>query len=196
VLLVASIALYSVITNGIAIAYGNETRVLQASVSPAASVGPILISNSQVLQLVSAGILVAIWMRVYFGSRIGLYVRAAAQDPVLYESFGLNLPQLRTFSFFTASAMVAAAACTFSIDAGVTPERGMPALLDAVTATLLGGTSSATGPILGAIALGCLKGLVGWQLSEQWEPVLTLGLLVVLLVARPSGLRALIGRAV
>jgi branched-chain amino acid transport system permease protein len=97
---------------------------------------------------------------------------------------------IRTITFSIAIALTSVVACIKTHDLGIQPYAGMPVLIDGMTAALLGGMDSPWGPLVGGVAVGLLKNLVVWQTSAQWEPALSLGLLMVMLIVKPSGLAA------
>ncbi len=194
VMLLTGLALYQVLVATIAMIYGNTTQMLSSTASQAWLIGPVIISLPQAFQVGAASALFGLWFWTFSNTRVGIYVRAASEDRQLFASFGLDLNAVRTWAFCVAGALVGLAACISTADTGVNPDRGMPALLDALTAVLLGGTSSPAGPVLGALVLGLLKAMVGYQFSERWEPAVTFGVLALILTIRTEGLRALDAR--
>ena len=56
------------------------------------------------------------------------------------------------------------------------------------TAAVLGGIGNLTGAMLGGLFLGILSALSDGYIGARWTPVVVFGLLIVVLVFRPSGL--------
>ncbi len=194
ILLATSIALYEIYVNLCSVTYGNTTRVLDTAVTLAWQFGPLRLAHAQAVQVAVAVLACTLWICVSLRTQLGLFLRAAAEEPALVGSYGVNLAALRTTAFCLSGALVALAACLSASDVGMNPDRGMPALLDGLTAALLGGSGHVTGPIAGALLLGITQGLLSWQFSERWEHAAAPLLLMVLLLARPAGLRTSLTR--
>jgi branched-chain amino acid transport system permease protein len=60
--------------------------------------------------------------------------------------------------------------------------------LYAFTAAVLGGIGNLPGAMLGGIVIGLVRSLGSQYVGEQWTSALVFGILIVLLVFRPSGL--------
>jgi branched-chain amino acid transport system permease protein len=68
------------------------------------------------------------------------------------------------------------------------PHVGMPALLTAAVALIIGGVGTFSGSVLGGFVLGLLQALVVWQFSARWAEAVTFFVLILFLVYRPTGL--------
>ena len=60
--------------------------------------------------------------------------------------------------------------------------------LKSFIAAVLGGFSSFTGPVLGGFILGELDNMVGLYLSLKWKTVIVYGLLIIILIFKPTGI--------
>ena len=65
---------------------------------------------------------------------------------------------------------------------------GLSLTLKGCVAAVLGGINSNVGVILGGLVLGLLESFVAGLFPSMYREVITMGLLLVLLCARPSGL--------
>jgi branched-chain amino acid transport system permease protein len=101
---------------------------------------------------------------------------------------GLNIQTVRLFVFALGSALAGTAAILSALDVGMDPHGGMPALLTAAVALIIGGVGTFEGAMVGAFLLGVLQSLVIWQASARWMDAVTFGLLVLFLLFRPQGL--------
>ncbi len=73
-------------------------------------------------------------------------------------------------------------------DVGLDPYVGMPMLLNAVVALIIGGVGRFEGPILGGFIIGILQSMVVWVFSSRWQTAVTFVLLVIFLIFRPYGI--------
>ena len=68
------------------------------------------------------------------------------------------------------------------------PYVGMPMLLSAVVALIIGGVGRFEAPILGGFIIGILQSLAVWVFSSRWQDAVTFTLLILFLLLRPQGL--------
>ena len=121
-------------------------------------------------------------------SRWGKVIRAVRDDATLASVLGINLPGVRLSVFAVGSALAGLAAILSALDVGVDPYVGMPALLTAAVALIVGGVGTFEGPVLGAFLLGLLQSLVVWKISARWTDAITFAVLILFLLFRPAGL--------
>jgi branched-chain amino acid transport system permease protein len=190
--LIASLGLYIVIVQLIAIVWGPQTQVLRAGVGEFYK----LAGESVVLtraQLLSAGVSVAAlatfygWLRL---SQLGLRFRALADNPVEFALLGFNVNAYRALAFGLSGLLAGTASLLIANDLGFEPHGGMNAFLLAVVAVTIGGRRSYLGPVLGGLLLGLLRTAVVWFLSARWQDVATFAVLAAFLYIRPEGILA------
>jgi branched-subunit amino acid ABC-type transport system permease component len=118
----------------------------------------------------------------------GRAIRAAAQNPMLAQMFGVNLDQTIRRAFAIGGALAGAAAFVFALYyARPFGEAGAESGLLAFAAALLGGIGNPVGALLSGLLMGVFAAFSDYFMSAQWTPVLLLALLIGLLVLRPTG---------
>jgi branched-subunit amino acid ABC-type transport system permease component len=129
-------------------------------------------------------------------SRTGRAMRAVADDVDAASLCGIPLERTVVAAFALAGLLAAVAGLLDAPGRSVAVDSGVVLGLAGAAAALLGRLGSPRGAIVGGLALGVLQQLVaGWpRLGASWAPLVPLAALVVVLAARPEGLRA--GRAV
>jgi branched-chain amino acid transport system permease protein len=75
-----------------------------------------------------------------------------------------------------------------AIDIGLEPGRGLPVVLVAAIAVLVGGVDTYSGAALGGLLLGLAMNLGLWRLGAEWREALAFGVMLVFILARPTGL--------
>ena len=60
--------------------------------------------------------------------------------------------------------------------------------LYAFTAAVLGGIGNIPGAVLGGFVIGMIRSLGSAYVEERWTPAIIFGILIVILIFRPSGL--------
>jgi len=188
VALLSSLGLYIALVNLIAMIFGNETKVLRPGVEATYHLGSIILTRIQIAQVITAFVLLPsllIFLRV---TEWGKKIRALRDNPTLTEVMGINARAVRLFVFSLGSILAGTTAILSALDIGMDPHIGMPALLTAAVALIIGGVGTFEGAIVGALFLGILQSLVIWQVSARWTDAITFGLLIFFLLFRPQGL--------
>lgn len=147
------------------------TRVLQkpvqiafpapAFLSGAINIGPLTVSRLNIVSLV-AGIVLVIGLS-YFVTRtkIGLSMRAAAEDLDAARLMGISLNRVIGTAFAIGAALAAVAGLLFATQAGqINPYMGFTPVLKAFVAAVIGGFGSVAGAVLGGFVLGALEVLL------------------------------------
>jgi len=187
VVLVSSIGVFTILTNLIAMYWGNETKTFSSEIGNVFTLGEIIITGKQVLQLFASVAVIAGFFILLNFSRTGLHIKAIRDDAELYQVTGFSLINIRSIAFLLSGGMIAFASCLTAWDTGMDPYVGMPILLNAIVALIIGGTGRFESCIIGGISLGIIQALVVWQWSAQWQEAITFVILLLFLFIRPQG---------
>lgn len=196
VVLISSIGIMIVVINLIAMFYGNETKILNPNISKSISFGNIIITYSQLFQLIISILAISIFLVFLKFSKFGVKTRAMRDDDVLCAVFGLNINKMRLILFILSGFFAALAGGLVAYDVGMDPYVGMPMLLNAVVALIIGGMGRFEAPIIGGFIIGILQALAVWAFSSRWQDAVTFTLLILFLLFRPQGLMGEKKRAV
>jgi branched-subunit amino acid ABC-type transport system permease component len=121
-------------------------------------------------------------------TRLGLGLRALAQNRDSAATCGINVIGAERIAFGLASGLAAAAGCLVSMIGTTTPNVGHDLVLDAFVVVILGGMGSISGALVGALALGLVQSVVGYALDDSWSRMVAYLLLYVIILLRPQGL--------
>jgi branched-chain amino acid transport system permease protein len=122
-------------------------------------------------------------------SRIGRACRAVAEDIKMASLLGIDTHRVISITFVIGAALAAVAGLLLGLYYGVAnPYIGFMAGLKAFTAAVLGGIGSLPGAMLGGLILGVTESLTSGYFSTEYKDVVSFGLLVLILLFRPTGL--------
>ena len=121
-------------------------------------------------------------------TRLGLGLRALAQNRDSAATCGINVISAERLAFGLASGLAAAAGCLVSMIGTTTPNVGHDLVLDAFVVVILGGMGSISGALVGALALGLVQSVVGYALDDSWSRMVAYLLLYLIILLRPQGL--------
>jgi branched-chain amino acid transport system permease protein len=120
-------------------------------------------------------------------TRLGSYLRAATENPVLVRAFGVNVPRMVTLTYGFGVGLAALAGVMAAPIYNVSPQMGSDIIIVVFAVVVIGGMGSIMGAILSGFALGIAEGLTKVFYPEASDTVVFVIMVLVLLV-RPAGL--------
>ncbi len=186
--LIASLGIYIVIVQIIAMIWGNDTKTLRTGLDDVTRMGDVIVTGAQWITAGTAVLMLGAFILFLSRSTLGLRLRALADNPDQFALFGYNVDRHRLLAFGLAGLFGSAAALVTAYDIGFDPHTGLHAVLLAIVAVIIGGRHSFAGPIFGAILLGVIRAMVVWNWSARWQEAVTFALLALVLLFRPQGL--------
>ena len=159
-------------------------------------VGPVVINSIYIFVIVVAVILMVILQWMVTSTKLGRAMRAVAQDREAAALMGVNVDRIISFTFFIGAGLAGAAGFIYGLQYGSTIFTiGFQLGLIAFTAAVLGGIGNIVGAMLGGILIGVIESLVTLipdtvlpHGGDPWSRAIIFGILILILVFRPSGL--------
>jgi branched-chain amino acid transport system permease protein len=122
-------------------------------------------------------------------TRQGRAMRATAQDPDTAGLMGVDVNRTIAITFLIAGALAGAAGVVQILYNNTTVwNLGFRFGLNSFTAAVLGGIGNLQGAVLGAIVLGFINAFSDRFFSANWTNALVFGILIGILVFKPTGL--------
>lgn len=162
-----------------------------AAFSGALSLGGLYIPRlSFLIPLITLGFLAGLFLIVYH-TEAGRAMRAISMDLEMTGLMGIDINRIIAFTFLLGSLLAGAGGVLWAMKyPEVNPFMGILPGLKAFIAAVLGGIGNVTGAVLGGLLLGLLEIMIV-ALFPTWagyRDALAFALLILLLLARPSGL--------
>ena len=128
-------------------------------------------------------------------TRLGLFVRGVTQNRRMAACVGVNTARVDTYAFALGSGIAGLAGCALSQVGNVGPDLGQGYIVDSFMVVVLGGVGQLAGTVVAGLGLGIVNKLLeGWQ-GAVLAKIMVLGLIVIFIQKKPSGLFALKGRS-
>jgi len=122
-------------------------------------------------------------------SRMGRACRACAEDMGMANLLGIDTNKVISFTFVLGAMLAAVGGVLIALTIGkLNPYIGFIAGIKAFTAAVLGGIGSIPGAMLGGVLLGLAETFAAGYLPSEYKDVVSFGLLVLILLFRPTGL--------
>lgn len=153
-----------------------------------------IIGSGELIILVTSAItMIGLTVLIKY-TKIGKAMRATQQDMVMARLTGINVDRVISVTFVIGSVLAAIAGVLVGSYIGqINYFIGFMAGVKAFTAAVLGGIGNIPGAALGGLILGLAESLAAGYISSAYEDVFAFGVLVLILILRPSGL---LGKAV
>ncbi len=149
------------------------------------------LSNNQLFVLVVISGLIAGFTYFYRYTKLGLALRALAQNPVSCSLMGINSSRMLMINWGVAAVIAAVAGMLVAPIVSLNYNMMSGILIYAFAGCLLGGIYSPFGAVFGAISISIMNTMVffyfGW-LDRSLEMLLTFSVIVVVLIFKPGGL--------
>jgi len=120
-------------------------------------------------------------------TRLGSYLRAGTENPMLMQNFGVNMPQLITLTYGFGVALAAFAGVLAAPLYSVSPSMGSNLLIVVFAVVVIGGMGSILGAVITGLAMGLIEGLTKVYYPEAASTVIFV-VMAIVLTLRPAGL--------
>jgi len=186
--LISSIGCYICIVNLIALLFGNEVKIIYSGIQPSYNFGSIIVTQIQVIQLVSFIFLLISYLLFMKKTSFGKLIMAFSNNPELLSSVGVNIFNLRIIIFIISGVFAGIASCLVATDIGMDPWGGMSLLLVGMVSLIVGGVGKFNTAALGGFLIGIIQSLVVWKTSAKWQDCITFLILIIFLLFKPEGI--------
>lgn len=184
---VATLALIGVLEGAITLLFTADDRGLATILPGVLHLGVVAVSYQKMAVI---GFTLVVMSAMYFVlnyTKVGLAIRALAQQPVAASLYGVSISRLSLIVMGIGCALAGMAGAIIAPLYSINPFIGMSPQIMALLAIVLGGLGSLTGAIVGGLILGFMNSVVAYYISYLSEVVL-FGLVILILLVRPQGL--------
>jgi branched-subunit amino acid ABC-type transport system permease component len=190
-LLVVTAGLSLVLQNVLAFFVGEQSRqlVLPASGNNDVRVGPFLWTQIDVVVMVVAVVVITALYALLRFTKFGKAQRAVAESPELALVSGINVPRIVNLTWLIAGVITGLAGVEIASTGGtIVPTMGNEFLLVIFAAAVVGGLGKPFGALIGALIIGVSMEVSAAFTNPAYKTSIAVGILIVALLFRPSGL--------
>jgi len=189
-ILITALGISLVLENAVLIAYGAGFRTYTHLLTHTGfDVFEVHITFAQIgIVAASFALMAALYLFVHH-TFIGTAMRALAIDQDAARLMGIDVERLIQLTFFIGSALAAVAGVMEGLFyTQINFFMGFVLGLRAFTAAVLGGIGNIPGAMVGGFLIGLLEAFGAGYVSSQWTDVFVFGVLIAVLVVKPTGL--------
>jgi branched-chain amino acid transport system permease protein len=193
-LMIASFAAGYIIENGILVIYGARPKGIDLwpSLGRQIEIGALRVPQ---LQLVTIGVTIVLMvaMTVFLKrTSFGVQMRAAAEDFKMARYLGVRANFVIGLAFSISGILAAVASLLYVSQSGsLSFVLGVPLMLFALIATVIGGMGSLVGAVVGGFTVGFISTMLQAYLPEglrSFRDAFVFAIVILILLFRPSGL--------
>jgi len=187
-LLIAALGLSFLLRNGAQLLWGAELRTYGFEIKRGLRVLGMSITLNQVAIILTAMVCIVFVYLLFHRSRVGKSMRAVSDNLELARVVGIDSKHTIQFAWGIASILAGVGGILLALDTNLQPGMGLINLVKAFAATLLGGVGNIWGALLGGIVIGLAENLGVLVISPGYKDAIAFGIMVVMLLIRPSAL--------
>ena len=183
----AVLALYA----GLAAWLGPDVRRLPPGVlgSAALQLGPVRVTAAQLLILAAVAALVGGLLALLRGTRLGLAIRAMADQPDAAGLMGIDTARTAAIVSFASGCLAGAGGVLIGLSRNaIQPYMGEEMMLRGFVVVIVGGLGDITGALVAGLLLGVVEVLTAGYVSSNLKEAVAFVILVLVLWTRPAGL--------
>ena len=151
--------------------------------------GGVTVSGNHLLVMAVTLVLLVGLREIVLRTRFGLALRALSQNRDAAALMGVNSNAVIALTFALGSALAGVAGVLYAMNIhSIEPLMGTLPGIKAFVAAVLGGIGSLPGAAVGGLLLGLSECLLGGSFLSSYRDAIAFGLLILILLLRPSGL--------
>lgn len=167
--------------------FGKDDKAVPSVLKGVVHLGEVALSKER-LAILGMAVFLAIGLYIFINkTRTGLGIRAAAENPMVAQLYGVQSGRLFTVVMGIGCGLAALSGGMIAPIYTVNPWIGTKPLIMALAAIVLGGLGSFRGAFVGGILLGLVSS-VGSYYIGPWSELLVFLIVVIILLSRPQGL--------
>ena len=192
--LVTSLAVAAILQNVVSAAVDARAQSVATPelLSESSQIGALSIPNLEILTLALTVIVLGGLGWLLYRTRIGLEMRAAAENFEMARLLGVRANRVIAIAFAISGALAAIVGVLIVMQTGqVSPTMGLTPVLVGFIAVVIGGFGRIFGAVIGGLVLGVFSSLLGTYLPDGLVPfrdAIVFSLPVAILIVRPQGL--------
>lgn len=188
--IVITLGLALVLSGVMQVVWGADTQVFPFPLSDTRvyRLGQVVVSEVNLGTITAALILMAILYVLVQRTKVGLAMRAIAQDTVAAQALGIPARRIYALTWGLASALGGAAGMLLAPVVYLDPFMMLDPFLKGFAAAVLGGMDSLPGAVLGGFLLGVAESVFAGYVSFKFKTTLAFAIIIVVLMVRPEGL--------
>jgi branched-chain amino acid transport system permease protein len=152
------------------------------------AIGPVVLPMARVGAFaIAIALTLGMWLFL-LRTRLGRAIRATAQNLVAARLYGVEPRHLYAVTFALGIALAGMSGALYGTVSQINPYIGASLTAKSFAISIIGGLDNPLGVLVGGLFLGIVESLTMLYIGPTYADVASFGILVLVLVVRPSGL--------
>lgn len=188
--LIATIALGLILQEMMLFSFGGHYLGIPSTLDGVVQFLGVSIPYQRLLILVVAALMLALVWFLLYGTRLGLAIRATANDLEVANLMGMNVNRIAMVTVAISVALASVAGVVVAPVFVVDPFMWLSPLVTMLAIVVLGGLGSLKGSLIGALIIGYVEAITVFAVPAggYLKGAVALLIMVMVLLARPEGL--------
>lgn len=186
--LIASMGMYVVIINTLALLFGNENKQIEILASGSYEIGKVILTKVQIIQAMTSCATIVVFYIYLKLTKSNLIFQSISNNETVSKVFGINTESERLKVFLIGSALACVASILKTLEVGIEPQAGMGITLTASVIAILVSRLDISLIVIFSILLTLLQNTIEWFLDAQWKNGITFLILLVVILFRTEGI--------
>lgn len=186
--LIVTFGLVLVLQQAVLSIMGGQQRGMPTPLRGTVTVAGITYPWNRIGAIVGAILMIGFLFVFLSRTRLGIMMRASAQDLDTARTLGVPADRVFATSFAISAVLAAVAAGFLAPIRGVQPTMSLSVILDAFIVVIVGGLGSVFGAVIAALLIGVIQAMAVIWLPAYMTQIIALGVLIVVLLVKPEGL--------
>ncbi|NWQ43743.1 branched-chain amino acid ABC transporter permease [Bacillus sp. EB106-08-02-XG196] len=187
--IVITLGLFLIINGVAGLLWGHQPESFPTPFSDEViSLGSVLITRNDIFIIVSTLLLMGVLYVLFNFTKIGLAMRASAQDLTASRLMGIKVPLVFMSTWAIGTVLGGVAGMMTAPLTFLSPTMMFEILIMAFASAVLGGFIFMPGVIIGGLIVGVFGNVVSYYYSPEMKIVYTFLLIIIILYIRPQGI--------
>ncbi|WP_078428237.1 branched-chain amino acid ABC transporter permease [Alkalihalobacterium alkalinitrilicum] len=187
--IVVTLGLFMIFNGMAGLIWGHKpTGYPQAIQGDSIKFGSVFITPNEIFVIVLTLVLMLIFFVLFRFTKIGLAMRASAQDIKASQLMGIKVTTIFTATWAVGAILGGVAGMMTAPITFLDTHMMSDVLIMAFAAAVLGGFVSLPGALLGGIIIGIFGNLISYYIAPEMKLVYTFLLIIIVLYIRPQGI--------
>jgi branched-chain amino acid transport system permease protein len=187
--ILATLGVLLAIQSVVSLIWRSDTRVVTTSyITSSYHIGDLTLSRTHIWGGLIGFAAMAIVFLLLRRTHLGRVLRATANNNTGAVLSGIHVGRTYLLAMIISAALEAVAGVVFMVTGVVDPTVGFDYMLRAFVIAVVAGLGSIGGAVILGVVYGLLEALANLEFGSQWSTIFVFGIMVGLLVLRPSGL--------
>ena len=188
--IIGTLAIALLLENIVLFSFGGRLKRLPVLIEGGVRIGGGFITyNNIAIAVISLLILLGMFFFLKH-SKYGMAMRAVSQDKEASQIVGIGIGKVNMFVFGLSGTLAGIAGVFLGTIYMMTPAMGTEALTKAFIICVMGGLGNIRGTILASYVVAVVELTAAFVLGIYWAPLVLFAFMMIVMVARPSGLLA------